>query len=184
MIDAISEGSFCPDEPSSGFFRPTTGECNPPPVTEAGTEQFGQPGAEPENFSPRSPAEGSTGDFEKVDGGGLDGDDPNAAKDVSPGQLQTGGHSDSDSSSSGSDVMTSDDSEVPDPPARVKRFRVRIPKEESWYVHSKSHLIHRFDGTVHNMVRFLVCGKRLNDSYTLCTEATAWNTLCRSCNKR
>ena len=91
---------------------------------------------------------------------------------------------DSDSSSSGSDALSSDHSDVAEPPARVKRFRARIPKEESWYVHSKSHLIHRFDGTLHNTMRFLVCGKLLTDAYALCTEATAWNTLCRSCNRR
>ena len=94
------------------------------------------------------------------------------------------GGEDSDSSSSGSDALSSDHSDVAEPPARVKRFRARIPKEESWYVHSKSHLIHRFDGTRHNTMRFLVCGKVLTDAYALCTEATAWNTLCRSCNRR
>lgn len=91
---------------------------------------------------------------------------------------------DSESSSGESDALSSDHSDVAEPPARVKRFRARIPKEESWYVHSKSHLIHRFDGTRHNSVRFLVCGKILTDAYALCTEATAWNTLCRSCNRR
>ena len=97
--------------------------------------------------------------------------------------VPTGGE-DSDSSSSGSDALSSDHSDVAEPPARVKRFRAKIPKEESWYVHSKSHLIHRFDGTRHNTMRFLVCGKVLTDAYALCTEATAWNTLCRSCNRR
>ena len=98
--------------------------------------------------------------------------------------LTTSAPKDSDSSSSGSDALSSDHSDVAEPPARVMRFRAKIPKEESWYVHSKSHLIHRFDGTRHNTMRFLVCGKVLTDAYALCTEATAWNTLCRSCNRR
>ena len=93
---------------------------------------------------------------------------------------------DSSDSSSRSSYMSSDDSEAADPPARVKRFRARIPKDERWYVHNRSHLIHRYeeDGLGVGATRFLVCGKRLTEAYVLCTEATAWNTLCKSCCKR
>eukprot|EP00435_Cladocopium_sp_Y103_P038183 s1002_g10.t1 len=90
----------------------------------------------------------------------------------------------SDSSSSDGDGFSSDGSDLVEPPARVKRFRAKIPSEEKWYVHSRSHLVHRYDGNSHNSLRFLVCGKVLTDSYALCTEATAWNVLCKSCNKR
>ena len=91
--------------------------------------------------------------------------------------------SDSDSSSSSS-ASSSDDPETSVAQPRVKRFRARIPEREEWFVHSKSHLVHRFNGDCHNDVRLLVCGKRLTDSYARCTEATAWNTLCKSCNRK
>ena len=91
--------------------------------------------------------------------------------------------SDSDSSSSSS-AASSDDPETAAAQPRVKRFRARIPDREEWFVHSKSHLVHRFNGDSHNDVKFLVCGKRLTDSYSRCTEATAWNTLCKSCNRK
>ena len=90
----------------------------------------------------------------------------------------------SDSTSNDSEQLSSDDSDTAEPPSRVKRFRARIPPEEKWYVHSRSHLVHRYDGDCHNEIRFLVCGKRLNDSYKMCTEASAWNVLCKSCNRR
>jgi len=90
----------------------------------------------------------------------------------------------SDSTSNDSEQMSSDDSDTAEPPPKVKRFRARIPTDEKWYAHSRSHLIHRYDGDCHNEIRFLVCGKRLNDSYKLCTEASAWNVLCKSCNRR
>ena len=91
---------------------------------------------------------------------------------------------DSSSSSGSSGRLSSDDSDVAEPPQRVKRFRARIPAEEKWYVHSRSHLVHRYEGDSHNDIRFLVCGKRLTEAYALCTEASAWNVLCRSCNRR
>lgn len=90
--------------------------------------------------------------------------------------------SESDSGSSVADSSDSSADVVVQP--RVKRFRVRIPVHESWYVHGKSNLVHRFDGDVHNDVKFLVCGKRLTAAYSPCTEATAWNTLCKSCNRK
>ena len=90
----------------------------------------------------------------------------------------------SDSTSNDSEQLSSDDSDTAEPPSRVKRFRARIPPEEKWYVHSRSHLVHRYDGDCHNEIRFLVRGKRLNDSYKMCTEASAWNVLCKSCNRR
>ena len=90
----------------------------------------------------------------------------------------------SDSTSNDSEQLSSDDSDTAEPPPKVKRFRARIPTDEKWYVHSRSHLIHRYDGDCHNEIRFLVRGKRLNDSYKICTEASAWNVLCKSCNRR
>ena len=92
--------------------------------------------------------------------------------------------SDSGSSSGESSGSSSDASELGAVQHRVKRFRARIPVDEEWYVHRKSHLVHRFDGNRHNDVRFLVCGKLLTDAYSSCTEATAWNTLCKSCNRK
>ena len=91
---------------------------------------------------------------------------------------------DSDSSTDSSGCLSSDDSDLVEPPPKVKRFRARIPEGQRWYVHSKSHLVHRFDGDDHNGLRFLVCGKRLTEAFTLCTEASAWNVLCKSCNRR
>lgn len=91
---------------------------------------------------------------------------------------------DSDSSTDSSGCLSSDDSDLVEPPPKMKRFRARIPEGQRWYVHSKSHLVHRFDGDDHNGLRFLVCGKRLTEAFTLCTEASAWNVLCKSCNRR
>ena len=88
------------------------------------------------------------------------------------------------SSSDEEKQLSSSESDMPDlPPPRVKRFRARIPVDEKWYVHSKSRLVHRFEGG-HEGPQILVCGKRLTKAYEPCTEATAWNVLCRSCNRR
>ena len=90
----------------------------------------------------------------------------------------------SDSSSDSSVGSSSSDSEDLEPTSSVKRFRAKIPEEQAWFVHSKSTLVHRFDGDTHNDVKYLVCGKRLTSAYVACTEATAWNVLCKTCNRR
>ena len=196
VVDAIYNGSFFPDDQRSGFFRPHDFNAMPPSdvkiepsvcdgVVSVCSSQY-EPSvadvdAQAESNDPDPHARGECGP-DNISSKGADNFDGGAGipgPDVVPADGE-----DSDSSSSGSDALSSDHSDVAEPPARVKRFRARIPKEESWYVHSKSHLIHRFDGTRHNTMRFLVCGKVLTDAYALCTEATAWNTLCRSCNRR
>ena len=91
---------------------------------------------------------------------------------------------DGSSSSDSSGAPTSDESEIDEPAAKVKRFRARIPEGQAWFVHSKSHLVHRLDGDDLEGIRFTVCGKRLTDMYEPCTEATAWNILCKSCNRK
>ena len=90
----------------------------------------------------------------------------------------------SDSSSDSSVGSSSSDSEAVEPTSRVKRFRAKIPEEQAWFVHRKSTLVHRFDGDTHNDMKYLVCGKRLTSAYVECSEATAWNVLCKSCNRR
>lgn len=106
------------------------------------------------------------------------------AKETGNEPENAGTSDESDSSSLSSGCLSSDDSDLAEPPAKVKRIRARIPEGQRWYVHIRSHLVHRFDGDVHNGLRFLVCGKRLTDAFTPCTEASAWNVLCKSCNRR
>ena len=196
VIDAIYDGSFFPDDQRSGFFRPQNVDAGLPQNVKL--EQAAFDGAVSVCSSQYEPSVADGDAHVDAPSPGppvLRGHDPDgtASKNADTMNVENGtpDHAsvpvdgeDSDSSSSGSDALSSDHSDVAEPPARVKRFRARIPKEESWYVHSKSHLIHRFDGTRHNTMRFLVCGKLLTDAYALCTEATAWNTLCRSCNRR
>ena len=196
VVDAIYNGSFFPDDQRSGFFRPQSSNAVLPqnvksePLVCDGVISVCSSQYEPSVTDLDIQVEAHSPDPAGLKGGGLDCTSPKGAGVTGEGHGNPGHDSahvdgeDSDSSSSGSDALSSDHSDVADPPARVKRFRARIPEEESWYVHSKSHLIHRFNGTRHNTTRFLVCGKILTDAYALCTEATAWNTLCRSCNKR
>ena len=162
---------FFPDDQRSGFFRPQSSDAVLPqfvkvePIDCDGVVSVCSSQYEP------SMADGDT-QIDTHDPGppALKGYEPDSAAskgaDITDRKNGTPGNAsehvngeDSDSSSSGSDALSSDHSDVAEPPARVKRFRARIPKEESWYVHSKSHLIHRFDGTLHNTMRFLVCGK-------------------------
>ena len=105
--------------------------------------------------------------------------DPDAGEEV----MSIGASSDS---SSCSDSQSSKDSDNDVPAPRVKRFRPRIPAEEEWFVHARSHLVHRLDvdDQTGSDMRFLACGKRLTAAYRKCTEADAWNTLCKSRNKR
>ena len=183
MIDSICNGDFRPDERRSEFFRSATAgdepcgeslvkrEYDDVHVVDSDIETVDEPlVAPPEGGSfppPRGEADGADS---PLAGSSHDCD---VASDV-----------DSESSTIGSHDESSANSDAVEPPARVKRFRARIPQDESWYVHSKSHLIHRCTGEMQNMVRLLVCGKRLTEAYVRCTEATAWNTLCRSCNRR
>ena len=196
VIDAVHSGSFFPDDQRSGFFKDAMGARPAHSVVKVEHDEFCrglsvcsspyEPSVAEVDVQNCSKDVGVSGSAqpgypcEAVEEGpnvcGVDGKND-------PTDLNGDGD-DTDSSSSGSDALSSDHSVVADPPARVKRFRARIPADERWYVHSKSHLIHRFDGTCHNAMRFLVCGKLLTDAYALCTEATAWNTLCRSCNRR
>ena len=111
-----------------------------------------------------------------------DGDVQSTPAGCEPHNADVDGNS-SDSDSSSSDASSSDSSDVAVVQPRVKRFRAKIPADENWFVHAKSILVHRFNGDVHNDVKFLVCGKRLTTSYVPCSEATAWNALCKSCNR-
>lgn len=184
VIDAIYDGSFFPDD------QVLPHDVKSEPVACDGVVSVCSSQYEPSLADGDAQVDAHGPGLPALKGYDTDGIGPKGAdiaddEDGGPGHAQVlDDGEDSDSSSSGSDALSSDHSDVAEPPARVKRFRARIPKEESWYVHSKSHLIHRFDGTRHNAMRFLVCGKLLTDAYALCTEATAWNTLCRSCNRR
>ena len=188
LIDAVAAGTFEPDNERSKFFR-------------SGSIPVGQTCAKEEcdelddfivvqdspDFSERcepvggadvqAPCYGEDQPFDVPVG--ISGEDSQTF-----GAVDAGTVSDSDSSTSGSDASSSDGSDLGAAQHRVKRFRARIPVHEEWFVHGKSHLVHRYDGDQHNDVRFLVCGKRLTNAYHTCTEATAWNTLCKSCNRR
>eukprot|EP00435_Cladocopium_sp_Y103_P013107 s3507_g3.t1 len=186
VIDAVAAGNFMPDSQRSEFFKPgfhdvqnvvhdgTQGKYSPAPSAPYEPsiaddwERVGSE-ADPVHTSVHSPAFSES-------------NNPEACSEKFEGAIE--GDEESDSSSSAGDDLSSDDSELVEPPPKVKRFRAKIPQEERWYVHSKSHLIHRFSGNEHNEVRFLDCGKTLTDSYKLCTEATAWNVLCKTCNKK
>ena len=180
VLDAISKGDFSPNLQRSNFFKPQSQDAVAGFGHFDSNVEVGQnvcvdvhsvkstPAASPADECCEV-AEASDGNRVRVDGS-------------TPNLLESDDDSSEPSDDSG--CMSSDDSATADPPARVKRFRARIPVEEKWYVHSKSHLVHRYDGDCHNDIRFLVCGKRLNDAYTLCTEASAWNVLCKSCNRR
>ena len=191
LIDAISAGEFEPDGERSKFFRkpvPGVEVAQQTPVKDecSDTGDFilihDSPESVNENEAQVNLPEGDGGfNLQGLQRGdqasGLNDGDKDADSNGEP-------ISDSASSSDGSDGSSSDGPDLGAVQHRVKRFRARIPADEKWFVHCKSHLVHRFDGNQHNDVKFLVCGKRLTDSYQLCTEATAWNTLCRSCNRR
>ena len=174
VIDCVADGTFSPDAERSMFFRERIGIPSEEPhqcvkqevVVE---DDFIVIPDSPDAFTTDAVGNTceSTGNQEQMD-------------DSCAGEALV---SDSDSSSSSS-AASSDDPETAAAQPRVKRFRARIPDREEWFVHSKSHLVHRFNGDSHNDVKFLVCGKRLTDSYSRCTEATAWNTLCKSCNRK
>ena len=193
VIDAVADGKFLPDSQRSEFF--------PAHPTGAADEQDGKGplgGDVPPAADQSAPGscvsellEVSGDGFVHVDsvdrldehdwldsctleGGALDPPGPEAEAEEEVGS----------SSSDSSGAPTSDESDVEEPSARVKRFRAKIPEGQAWFVHSKSHLVHRFDGDDLDGIRFTVCGKRLTDRFDPCTEATAWNVLCKSCNRK
>ena len=181
VIDEIADGSFCPDNPRSEFFRRKD-------QARAWRELLAGLTIVPQSRSIMSELHDFQG--EEVPGHAdttmkPPARDPDLAGDAAPAEDQVVEESDdSDSSTDSSGCLSSDDADLVEPPPKVKRFRARIPEGQRWYVHSKSHLVHRFDGDDHNGLRFLVCGKRLTEAFTLCTEASAWNVLCKSCNRR
>ena len=186
VIDSIHEGNFTPDSQRSEFFKRATDDVATPV----------EPGFSDKNA--RNAVDGSTGEVESAyselhecAGGeagptGLPHADNHAGDHAEVGEdgTEKASASASDSSSDSSVGSSSSDSEDLEPTPRVKRFRAKIPEEQAWFVHSKSTLVHRFDGDTHNDVKYLVCGKRLTSAYVACTEATAWNVLCKTCNRR
>ena len=172
VIDEIANGNFSPDEQRSRFFGAVGADGNMAgPNTADGDECIDVESIKSQQYSEVTP--------EVPDG------EPTNAGDA---QRAAGDEHDVDSDDSSSDdegQLSSEDSDAPDlPPPRVKRFRARIPVEEKWFVHAKSRLVHRFENDCHEGIRILVCGKRLTHAYEPCTEATAWNVLCKSCNRR
>jgi len=186
VIDAIAEGRFLPDSQRSEFFvDPVAGEeadkvrSEAPECSQVSADQHGDQASgvsELPDFSG-----GGVDHVEPV----VDGVDSNTLDEEVPGAPESW-HSDGDQSSStdSSGALTSDESDADEPVVRVKRFRAKIPDGQAWFVHSKSHLVHRFDGNEVEGIRFTVCGKRLSGTYVPCTEATAWNILCKFCNRK
>ena len=176
VIDVIANGEFFPDLQRSCFFR-TTAHSQDVGLPLSENSGLGA-GESSDKCLVKTEAQHNVAAPDAVSiASSPDGNAMEPEKDVEDAGS-------SDSSTDDSEQMSSDDSDTAEPPPKVKRFRARIPTDEKWYVHSRSHLIHRYDGDCHNDIRFLVCGKRLNDSYKLCTEASAWNVLCKSCNRR
>ena len=164
VIDEIHAGRFSPDSQRSEFFKGSqqvvaVSESDPPdPAAELSTERSWSHVDQPaQDGATNSNAEEEAHDIDA-----------------------------SSDSSSCSETQSSNDSDTEVPVPKVKRFRPRIPAEEEWFVHAKSHLVHRLDvcDQAGSDMRFLACGKRLTPAYRKCTEADAWNTLCKSCNKR
>ena len=136
VIVEISEGRFMPDAPGHDFFPA---------------------------FPPAPPV------APPVDAR----DDPNLAEvackqEDQPGPAIEGEvivSSDESDSSSSSEAESSASSALEEPPTKVRRFRPKVPADELWYVHRKSHILHRHErGDEGWSVRFLSCGKRLTDA--------------------
>eukprot|EP00435_Cladocopium_sp_Y103_P046499 s2235_g13.t1 len=154
VIDAVHAGSFQPDSQRSEFFKSTglgvdaaqghadfEGPCDgvyTPAASHsyepslAGSWELTGSALKAHEAEVHSPGPSNAA--------GLGGDDASHAAHDSGS---------SDSSSSDGDGFSSDGSDLVEPPARVKRFRAKIPAEEKWYVHSRSHLVHRYDGNSH-----------------------------------
>lgn len=171
VIDAVHGGTFSPDCERSKFFKQPVFE----PASELGAPVKKEHGGDDSVIVISDSEDGDMPGFDAVE---------NSALEHNVFERDSHGDDGSDSESSSNYAGSSDDSEEVAVQPRVKRFRVRIPASESWFVHAKSSLVHRFNGDVHNDVKFLVCGKRLTAAYSPCTEATAWNTLCKSCNRK
>ena len=189
VIDDIADGSFSPDNPRSEFFKRSEVAQNTGVAT--GCVEVPDDFASVKSSLAEPSLVSELHDFQGEEAPGAN--DPglvpapgraHKSTDEGAGRQVLVDSEDSSSSSDSSGRLSSDDSDVADPPPKVKRFRARIPEGQKWYVHSKSHLVHRFDGDDANGLRVLVCGKRLTDAFTLCTEASAWNVLCKSCNRR
>ena len=191
MIDAIADGSFAPDSQRSKFF------VNAPEDAEKGPSKAGEADAGSCNAA-KNPAEveSAVSELLEFSGGGIANVELDSGV-ASPSTPVAGDHDVAtddngkaaaeevlSSSSESSGDLSSAESIEPEPAARVKRFRARIPEGQCWFVHSKSHLVHRHDGDEVNGIKFTVCGKRLTKNYAPCTEATAWNVLCKSCNRK
>lgn len=191
VIDAIADGSFAPDSQRSKFFAPPPGERGAgQAASEVVVEGVGDAtnGSVGNGTAVSELIEFSGGGVELADNGSdvpspspTAPGEPNATGD-GPQQVDSGGE-DSSSSDSGDDLSSSESVEL-ETNARVKRFRAKIPAGQCWFVHSKSHLVHRHDGDEVDGMKFTVCGKRLTSNYGPCTEATAWNVLCKSCNRK
>jgi hypothetical protein len=137
MIDAIHDGTFSPDGERSTFFRASAD------VPERSNDvQVKREGLDDDGFILVSDSE--CNEHTGVPGTAVD-------EIAEPPSADLGGDS-SDSDSSSSDAGSSDCSDVALMQPHVKRFRARIPLDESWYVHAKSNLVHRFNGDVHNDV--------------------------------
>jgi hypothetical protein len=172
VIDDIASGDFSPNEQRSRFFGAVNSDvvqANPDTVEgdqcidvdSVKSQQCSVAGAEvpPEESGPDEGAQPAVGTNYECESDDCSSDDE--------GQL------------------SSEDSDVPDLlPPRVKRFRAKIPVEEKWHVHAKSRLVHRYENDSHDGMQILVCRKRLTQAYEPCTEATAWNVLCKSFNRR
>lgn len=186
VIDSIVDGTFAPDCQRSEFFQCESAapqKSAAPADEDADGHTVEDPAAGEVESAMSELHECAGGDF------GLETDvisnAPMADAEVEIAAPDGTAESESSDSSSGSSVgSSSSDSETNEPTPRVKSFRAKIPEEQAWFVHSKSTLVHRFDGDTHNSVKYLVCGKRLTNAYEPCVEATAWNVLCKTCNKR
>ena len=174
VIDCVADGTFSPDAERSRFFREPSDISHEEPHQCVKQEAAVEDGFIVIPDSPEVFTDDTIGNTCENTGIQEHMDDSCAGETLVL---------DSDSSSSSS-AESSDDPETATAQPRVKRFRARIPHREECFVHSKSHLVHRFNGDSRNDVKFLVCGKRLTDSYSRCTEATAWNILCKSCNRK
>ena len=172
VIDSIAEGKFSPDSQRSEFFNMSVVSKDLPEADDSRSiHSRADASAMSELYVDEScPAPDAVN-------AGLDADVLSAGPDEPAVD-------DSDSSSDSDGSLVSVESFSQEPVARVKRFRARIPAEESWFVHARSHLVHRYNGNEHFGQKFLVCGKLLTDAYGPCTESSAWNVLRKSCNRR
>ena len=163
VIDEIFKGNFNPDAPRSAYFT----RCEPMIETESGSALM------------CAPEVGSLAKAEAVDSECVQSE---TQEEHEPIVVQDDSSSESSSSEAGS---SADSSCGEEPPMKVKRFRPRVPRDESWYVHRRSHILHLLTENADGLTyRYLACGKRLTEAYSLSTEATAWNVMCKMCLKK